>query len=353
MRPGPSTEALSGAVAVGARVDVWYGPRTIASDIPCSNVVFEATTDRVVPSRVTLDVPVDMVPTQPQDPMSNYGQRIRVVSLLEVNGMPYEVQLGWFLVRECTGEGRVTADDLMQVLVENDMAWPSSPPAGATLLSELRRLSQFGADGVGLPVVLEVPDRRISRNFQWGFKRADAVRDLCTSQGLAYGVKSDGMLHVWAQPTKCEPAAHYSAADLVVSMSREPRERIPNRWVVAGSPQGDEATKWTAVSTNFQGEYAPALYGVVTDRREFAAATSYEAVVKAADTYKRTALEATGKITLGLAMDPRLELGDDVTALVETDDGHQEAIAGRVVALSMSLDDPGQPMRVDVKEMNA
>lgn len=344
---------LSGAVAVGVRVDVWHGARAIASDIPCSNVVFEATVERVVPSQVTLDVPVDMVPTQPHDPLANYGQRLRVVSLLEVDGVPCEVQLGWFLVRECTGEGRVTADDLMQVLVENDMAWPSSPPQGATLLSELRRLVEGDIPGAGIPVVLDVPDRGISRNFQWGYKRADAVRDLCTSQGLTYGIRPDGALHVWAQPIICKPAAHYSSGDLVVSMSREPRERIPNRWIVAGSPQGDEATKWTSTTTNFRGEYDPSVYGVVTDRREFNAATSYEAVVKAADTYKRTALEATGKVTLGLALDPRLELGDDVSALVEDEAGRVLPIAGRVVALSMSLDDPGQPMRVDVKEMKA
>lgn len=353
MRPGPSTVDLSGAVAVGARVDVWHGGRCIASDVPCSGVVVEATTSRVVPSQVELTVPRELVPRQAHDPMANYGQRLLVTSLLEVDGRPVEVNVGWYQVRECDHEGKVVADDLMQVVVENDMAWPSSPPAGATLASELRRLAWGEVQGAGLPVVLEVPDRRIPRTFQWGHKRADAIRDLCSSYGLAYGVKPDGCLHVWDQPLTCRPVVHYSSGDLVVSAQRETRPRVPNRWVVAGSPQGDEATKWTSVTTNYTGEYTPALYGVVTDRREFNAATSFEAVRKAAETYKRNALDAAGKVTLGLALDPRLELGDDVTALVETDDGRVEAVAGRVVAVSMSLDDPGQPMRVDVKEMNA
>lgn len=353
MRPGPSTADLSDAVAVGVRVDVWHGGRCIASDVPCSNVVIDATTSRVVPSQVEMNVPTSLVPRQAHDPFSNHGQRILVTSLLEMAGRPVEVVLGWYQIRSCDQDGKVLADDLMQIVAENDLAWPSSPPAGATLASELRRLASGEIPNTGIPVVLEVPDRKIPRTFQWGHKRADAIRDLCESYGLAYAVKADGALHVWESSITCKPIAHYSSGDLVVSANRETRPRVPNRWIVSGSPQGDENTKWSAVSTNFHGEYDPALYGVVTDRREFNAATSYEAVAKAANTYRRTALEATGKVTLGLALDPRLELGDDVTALVETGDGQQEAIAGRVVALSMSLDDPGQPMRVDLKEMNA
>lgn len=350
MRPGPSLDALAGAVSVGVRVSSMRGGVVLASDIPAWDVRVEATSDRVVPIRVSMTCDPALVPVDAMGPLANMGQRLLIESLVDAGRGVEAVPVGFFQVgswEEQADGVKVEALDLMQVLVEAPASWPSSPPEGATLRSELRRL----VEPVGLPVVFEARDRGIPRTFQWGVKREEAVRDLCESYGLAYGVKADGQLHVWEQPSGARVVAAYSAQDLLVEARRKSRDRVANRWVVAGSPSGDEATKWTAVSTNYTGEYDPRLYGIVTDRREFNAATSADAVREAADTYKRNALNAASVRSFGIVFDPRLELGDDIVCNVVHDDGTRESVTGRVVAIDATLDQADAVMRVDVKEL--
>lgn len=354
MRPGPSLDALAGLVSVGVRVSSWRGGECIADDLPVWDVKVEATTERVVPSKLTLMADPMLVPTAPHDPLANFGQRLHVVALVEADGVETRVPVGWYLIQswEEREQGvQVEAVDLFQMVVDDPAAWPSSPPEGATLLSEVQRLTGSSvAVGHTLPVVLDVPDRVISRNFQWGTSKAEAIRDLCGSLGLSYGVKPDGCLHVWQTNRAIGPVVVYSARNLLVGASRQSRDRIANRWVVCGSPQGDESTKWSATRTNFTDDYAPTLYGVVTDRREFNAATSADAVEKAATTYMRNTLNARGVRSLQIAMDPRLEIGDLILAEIEHEDGNTERILGLVRALSATFDDPAQVMRIDVEE---
>lgn len=348
MRPGPSTRALAGSVAVGARVEVSRGGVVYPVDIPVSDVKHEATVERVVPSQVSFTAVGDWVPEDPHDPLNNFGQRVRVFALLETDEGPYEVEYGTFQIDswEETDEGiSVTAVDLMHTVVEDPAAFPTSPPLGATLASELQRLAGR------LPVVLDRPDVQISREFQWGVDRAEAIRDLCGSYGLAYAVRWDGQLHVWPLSRTCKPVLTYSARDLVLGSRRESRPRIPNQWVVAGTPDGEDGVKWTRTARNFSGHYAPRLYGTVTDRREFASAPSAEAVARAAEAYMWEALSATRVRSVEIAFDPRVEVGDDVQCEIAHDDGRVEHVVGRVVAAVAVLDDPSSRMRLDIKEM--
>lgn len=354
MRPGVSTQALAGPVAVGVRVDSSRGGRVLAGDIPVSSVKVEATAERVVPSMVSFTAPPEFVPRQESDPLANFGQRVMVSSLMEVEGRVEVVPFGSYLITEWeeTGDGvSVTAVDLMRLVEDNPLAWPSSPPAGATLSSELKRLAGSVQTGGGLAVAFEGRDRPVSRNLQYGTSRSEAIRDLCESNGLLYAVKADGCLHVWDEPDSARPVVVYSARDLLVDAARKSQDRVANQVIVAGSPQGDDAVQWTATRQNFSGEYAPNLYGLVTSRHEFNAAASQESVEKAAQTYLRNAMNTRSVRSLGVAFDPRIELGDDISAWIEHDDGSRETVTGRVVAVSAVLDDPDQLMRIDVKEL--
>lgn len=354
MRPGPSTEALAAAVGQGARLTSFRGAQVLYRGLPASSVTVEADVDRVMSTRLQFTVPTDLEPDGPGGAVANWGQRIFVESLLELDGDRIAIPYGWYLIQEPEGEDdgiAVTAHDLTQIIVDNPNPWPSSPPAGATVYSEARRLVESTRIGMGLPMIAEFRDRSIPRTTQWGVDRLEALRDLCESYGLAYGVKPDGYLHIWEQPAKAQPTAFYSEANLLVSATSKARERIPNRWIVAGSPQGDDSVKWTSVIENFGGDYAPNLYGVITDRREFNAATSADAVRKAAETYQAKALAEKGVRSIEIPFDPRLELHDDIRARVSRPDGGVEYITGRVTALAASLDAPDQTMRVDVKEL--
>lgn len=351
MRPGPSTEALAGPVAVGARIDVHLGGRVLAVDVPCEDVQIDWASDRVVPGKLTYTCPSGWVPESPGDALNNYGQRSHVVALLETRDGRDEVDLGWWQHQawdeQDNGTIKVEALDLLQLLEQDPMPWPSSPPHGATVLSEAQRLAGT------LPVVLDpgTPNPRVHGNTQWGHSRSESIRDLCQARGLNYAVQSDGCLHLWAQTDAGSPVARYTGRDLLVGAPRKSMERRPNRWTVVGSPQQEDehkpVIKWTGTATATSWPYEPHLYGWVTDRREFNVAASADAVQKAANTYMRHALEAASKRSVEIAADPRLEAGDVIA--VHTDGG--EIIVGKVVAYSLPVDKPGAQMRVDVEEL--
>lgn len=352
MRPGPSTSALAGPVAVGARIDVHLGRTVVALDIPCEDVQIDWSSDRVVPGKLTYTCPASLVPESPASPLSNYGQRSHVVAILETRDGRDEVDLGWWQHQsweeESSGKVKVEALDLLQVLEQDPMAWPSSPPSGATVLSEAQRLAG------SLPVVLDpgTPNPLVPVSTQWGHSRTEAIRDLCRPRGINWGVRADGCLHLWAQSSGSEPVARYTGRDMLIEAPRKSVERRPNRWVVVGSPQQSDdkkpAVKWTGVATASSWPYEPSVYGWVTERKEFNAAASAGAVQKAAATNMATDLAAASKRQVEIAPDPRLEAGDVIA--VHADAG--EVIVGKVVAYSLPVDKAGGQMRVDVEELS-
>ena len=352
MRPGPSTSALAGPVAVGARIDVHLGRTVVALDIPCEDVQIDWSSDRVVPGKLTYTCPASLVPESPASPLSNYGQRSHVVAILETRDGRDEVDLGWWQHQsweeESSGKVKVECLDLLQVLEQDPMAWPSSPPSGATVLSEAQRLAG------SLPVVLDpgTPNPLVPVSTQWGHSRTEAIRDLCRPRGINWAVKADGCLHLWAQGSGSEPVARYTGRDMLIEAPRKSVERRPNRWVVVGSPQQSDdkkpAVKWTGVATASSWPYEPAVYGWVTERKEFNAAASAGAVQKAAATNMATDLSAASKRQVEIVPDPRLEAGDVIA--VHADAG--EVIVGKVVAYSLPVDKAGGQMRVDVEELS-
>jgi hypothetical protein len=354
MRPGPSD--LRGSVGVGARVEVVRGREVLATDVPVQDVVVDATQDRVVPTQLTYTAPRDWVPEHELSPLSNFGQRSHVSMVLDVDGTPATVEIGWFLhtAWEEQDDGvQVTAVDLMQTLVDNPLDQPSSPPSGASLLGELRRMCA-GESGTGLPVVLDDPvDRSVPRTTQYGTNRAENVRDLCESYGLEYAVKPDGYLHVWARRDGRKPVAHYSAKDLgtpgtagvLLDAPRKSQDRRPNRWTVVGTQgSGDDEQVFVAKASATQPPYDIAGYGIVRARYEMNQATSQAQVTAAAQTYMRNAMITSETRSLEIPADPRLELGDIISA--QTDTG--EMLTGRVTAYSLPVSEPDARMRVDV-----
>ena len=227
------------------------------------------------------------------------------------------------------------------------MAWPSSPPRGATVLSEAQRLAGT------LPVVLDpgTPNPLVPESTQWGHSRTEAIRDLCHPRGINWAVKADGQLHLWAQTTARTPVARYTGRDMLIEAPRKSKERRPNRWVTVGSPQQSNdkkpAVKWTGTAVAASWPYEPAVYGWVTERKEINSADSRATVHKAALTNMETDLSSTSKRQVEIAADPRLEAGDVIA--VHTDAG--EIIVGKVVAYSLPVDKPAGQMRVDMEEL--
>ena len=271
MRAGPTVQVLTGSVGVGARVSSHRAGRMIADRLDVWDVQIEATADRAPRERLTLTAAPSLVPTGPGDPLAHYGQRLHVSQTLTIGGVEALVPIGWYQVEtweeQSDGTVKVEAYDLLQRLEKNPMAWPSSPPYGATVQSELQRLAASPEEG-GVPVVLDAPDAAVSREHEWGTSRVEAVGKLCEAHGLLWAVRSDGRLHAWA-PGAPVSAAEYTGRDLLIESSRASGARRANRWIVGATGEGeDRESRYTAETTGYEYPYDPAGYGVVTDRNE-------------------------------------------------------------------------------------
>lgn len=355
MRPGPSTDDLAAGLAVGVRVDVIRGGRVLATGVPVSGVKLEwSDSSRAVPGQLVYDAPLEWLPDSPLDALNVFGQRSFVTALYEDRrGNRWEIPLGEFVHTDWKADRNkisVTAADLMQLLEQNPAAWPSSPPSGATTLSELRRLVDEA-----VPVVLDtgVPDLYVPRATQWGTSRTESVQKLADSQNFGLRSGADGALHAFPiRHTASLDVLYTHESGLLIDAPRKSRAgaRRPNRWYVTGSEQGvagDEATKWTATRLMTAPPYEPEAYGYVTSHKEFSAASSQSSVEKAADTYMKKDLAATESRSLEVVSDARIEVGDVVGAVT----AGGEKIAGRVTAYSLPLSDPGASMRIDIEVM--
>jgi hypothetical protein len=335
-------------------LEVVRGREVLEVDVPASGVVLEETSSRTVPAQLSFSAPLSWVATHPLSALSNFGQRVHATQILRIDDQAtVEVELGWYKVDDWVEQDsgvQVTALDLLSIPDENDLVWPSSPPAGATILSELRRMAQ------PLPVVLDDPiDQEVPRTTQWGVKRVENIRDLCASYGLEYGVQPDGYVHVWATRDGRRPVAHYSARDAgtpgsrpgrLLSAPRKAPPRRANRVTVVGTTgSGDDEQRWSTTVTATAPPFDEAGYGIVTERYEMNQATSQHQVDEAAQTYLRDALVTTETRSWEIPADPRLQRGDIISATTETG----ETLVGRIIAYSLPVSEPGEKERVDVE----
>lgn len=347
MLPGPSLATLTGSVAVGARVSVHRGKTTLIQDLPVWDVVLDATSARNVRRQLSFTTSGEFVPNNPLDPLNNYGHRVHAWQVVETpDGVRREVDLGWFLITswEETGGGdtmTVEAVDLLQLVVDDVAAWPSSPPKNQRLRDELQRLA-----GKTLAVQYAGKNPVVDPELQFQTDRLANLADLCAAYSLDFGMRPDGFLHVWELNSRI--VATYSAQDLIVDAPRESVDRKPNRFLAVGSKtegSGDKAkeTKWS-----FEAKLtAPPFdtdYGVVRERMEVQSATSQAMVTTAANNAMKKGGAILGFRSLQIVADARLEMGD--VCMFVPPKGN--AFKGRVTALSLPVSEPGL-MRVDVE----
>lgn len=359
VRPGPDVPVLSGPVTITPVVTAEFRGSSVI--IPAWDVQIEASADRAVQTRVTFSAPHEYVPASWDAPLACFGQRVHIAARIAAPRGEWDVQVGVYQIEswEETDDGHVAVEalDLTQRLEKNEMLWPSSPPDGATLASEVQRLAGEPSDG-GIQTAV-ARNFSIHRLFEWGTGRLDAIQKLVEAFGMVYRVTPDGILHV-TTPTPTDAAvATYTGRDLLISANRRSRPRQPNRWMVTGSPKTDasehddavekEEIKWAAVVSNWTDpRYRADTYGVVTSSNTMDVAESEDQIREAAETYMASSLAASEARALQIVTDPRLELGDVVDVRV-THLNSSEALRGRVTGYSMTLDDPAQVMRVDIE----
>lgn len=334
MRAGRDLDVTS--LGLAARLSVRRGGEVLAVDVPASDVLLEWTAERDVPARLTFTAPLAWLPTDAYSPLANFGQRVLLSAVVDANGSVDEIQLGEYVIvswEETKENVRVEAFDLLHVLAEDPMPFPSSPPANARLSTELARICS------GLPVRLDMRDQAVPRDVQYGFDRIESLRDLCAAVGAMYEVGSDGYLHVFARRS-IAPVAEFSAQNVLVEAFRSSPARRPNQFTVVGS---DESGVHATVRVDFP-PFDVAGYGRVTERVENESVTNSAGARAIAENLAAKVGQVTRKRTFQIAPDPRLEGGDVITV---TTPG--EIVVGKVVAYSLPLSDPSALMRVDVE----
>nr|DAO70032.1 MAG TPA: 43 kDa tail protein [Bacteriophage sp.] len=344
MLPGPSVATIAGGVAVGARVSVHRGKTTTIQDLPVWDVTVDATVERNVQRQVSFTCSSEHVPSNPLDPLNNYGHRVHVWQVVETPaGKRSEVDLGWFLVEsweEQPDEGTMTVEavDLLR-LVETDVAaWPSSPPKNQTLSAEVQRLA-----GKTLAVVFSGKSNpKVDSELQFQTDRLANLADLCAAYSLGFRMRPDGYLHVY--PFTSDIVGTYSAADLIVDAPRESVERKPNRFLAVGSKSEgqNKETKWSFEAKTTTEPFG-ASYGVVRERIEVQSATNQKMVTAAANDALKKNISVLGFRSFEIVPDSRIELGD--VLMLKAPDRN---VKGRVHAFSLPVDTTDL-MRVDVE----
>ena len=338
MRPGPSTEILARGIAAGFRVDVFRGGREIAHGIPPKNVQLSVA-ERTVPENLTYDAPFEWKPEGPLDALNSFGQQTSLTWLGDYRGEPLEVELGMFTHGSKENPGwrvngdrvEVTSYGVLQLLEDNESAWPFSPRTGETLSMTLKRIT-------GLPLLLDgVDDSLVPRTIQFGTSRTQNLMDVCAARNLGFCVKPDGYLHIWDLADHT-PVVRYTTDDLLLDWEPVGQPRRPNRFIGVGT--GDGEKKFTA-QAGFTDAPFDEGYGVITERIEVSSDVSQQAVQNVVDARMRQRFMTEQTVSVEMIPDPRLELGDVAQFVFGG-----EHFTGRVVAYELS---EGPSMRTDVE----
>lgn len=199
---------------------VWYAGAVVAPDVDLSSWSISTDGGRQVRTQTDLtvtDADGTLAPWGVDDPLGVGGSLVQLVYALT----PTEtVDMGWYRIGSSApvenwtlarirepGTGVETrqvwvsggaqipiqADDLTAVAVADRLLAPESPAAGATVISEVRRL----LTGI-MPVTVAagVTDRAASTTMVLERERMDAVEDLLTSIDCTHRMTGDGQLQI-------------------------------------------------------------------------------------------------------------------------------------------------------------
>lgn len=220
---------LALSALTGSRVDdrvvatVWYGGEVVVESLPVSKWSIEAdgTPGAQIQRRIQLDVTdVDgkLAPWALNDPLGVAGPRIHLSYRFGGEGYAneivdigrfrttksapvqrwrkYELPSGDYEIRWVSSGATipVSAQDLTQVASKARFMAPESPPSGATVVSEVRRL----LTGI-MPVTVhpDVDDVSVPVTTIYETERMDAIDDLVDRIACAYRMTGDGQLEIY------------------------------------------------------------------------------------------------------------------------------------------------------------
>lgn len=131
--------------------------------------------------------------------------------------------------------------------------WPHSPPSGATVLSEVRRLAE---PYCAVYADVAVPDTGVSSQLVYERERLESIQDLLARVGARYRMGGYGEMEVYSP--RAAPVWRVEPRRGLISVARKQSiDGLFNRWVVEGkTPEGGAAViGWSQI------DFGPLRYG--------------------------------------------------------------------------------------------
>lgn len=353
----------------GSRVDdrvvatVWYGGEVVVQELPVSKWSIDADGGAQVQRRVQLDVTdVDgkLAPWALNDPLGVGGPRIHLSYRFGGQGYANEiVDLGRFRTTASSPVQRwrkydlpsgdheirwvssgatipVTAQDLTQVAKAARFMAPESPPAGATVVSEVRRL----LTGI-MPVTVAagVVDVAIPTASVFETERMDAVDDLVDRIACAYRMTGDGQLEIYptAATTPVWEIAGAEGGALIELQQSQSVDGLYNAAVVEGMAglnglplrkivtEDDGPLRWNGPHWQVPLFYSSSLL-----------ATQAQVDAEAARLLAGRIQDRTVTLNIECLPNPALQVGDTVRVLAPSVSGSQVPLDGVVRTFRLS-----------------
>lgn len=367
--------ALTGS-RVGDRVvaTVWYDGEVVVPELPVSKWSLTADAAAQVQQSLMLEVTdVDgrLSPWAVNDPLGVGGAKVQVS--YRFGGSGEAMDLGWFRITAAdpvqmwrtynlpSGEQEITwvsagssipvkAEDLTQIAKAARFLAPTSPGAGATVVSEVRRLMR----GIA-PVTVRagVVDAPVASTVIFETERMDAIDDLVGRISCAYRMTGDGQLEIY-RTARTAPVWEVAGGDggaLVGIQQSQSVEGLYNAAVVEG--QADDGRPLTSIYTEPDGPLR--WEGPHWQVPVFQSSTGLLKTQAAVDAAARTLLagriqDRTVTLNVECLPHPGLQIGDWVRVVTPTTSGLGVPLDGVVRTLRLSGATNGvHPMSMSVE----
>lgn len=230
---------------------------------------------------------------------------------------------------------RLEAVDLTFDVDMDRLESPESPGAGATILSEVARLTENY-----YPIVVDdgVTDRTVSRQLVFDRERLESVQDLLSRISARYRMGGDGECHVY--PLTSASVWRANPGTALVSVARKQSlDGLYNRWVV----EGKETENGQPVRAAASLETGPLRWGGPHGRKQFFYSSEMIETHDQAGAYARELrTEFLASLAVELLVEivphPELQAGDRVEVGYPITTSHIAYIPGRIVSVHRAGD---------------
>lgn len=228
---------------------------------------------------------------------------------------------------------RLEAVDLTFDVDQDQFESPESPGAGATILSEVQRIT---ADYYATVVDDGVTDRTVSRQLVFDRDRLESVQDLLSRVSARYRMGGDGECHVY--PLSSAPVLRVEPTKGLVSVARKQSlDGLYNRWVVEGkeSVNGQPVRAVESIRTG------PLRFGGPHGRKRlFYSSEMIETYNQAGAYAKELRAMFLASLAVELAVEiaphPELQAGDRIEVGYPVAAGHVAYFPGRITSIRRS-----------------